>query len=112
MKWNLEAVRKAISTIPEVVSVNAQDDSGDYATNSLFVIVGGTDENLWVRGFTTQEGGLKQFDDVEVEMVEVTTGYSDGDMPNIPELILAHAKIKVELVKLGFKVVNSMDRYF
>ena len=45
-------------------------------------------------------------------MVEVSSGYSDGDMPNDPEYVIIHARVKAAIMRLGHSVVNSMDPYF
>jgi hypothetical protein len=113
MKWNLAKIISIVRDVQGVENVTALNDFGDYTTKSVYVEVGGTEEHLWVRGFVTSEGGLNGVtDDVEVELVEVTTGYSDGDMPNDPILMVVHAKIRAALSVAGYKTVISLEPYF
>jgi len=110
-RWKTGQVVSAISVVPGVL-VGALSAGEDYTTQQITLIVDGSENNLFVRGFVTDHKPLNGDDDVDVEMVEVTTGYSDGDMPNDPILVVAHGQVSAALMQLGHKVVRSMDPYF
>lgn len=110
-KWITSDVVTAVSTIPEA-KISGISQGEDCTTRSLFITVDGSEYNIYVRGFVTNGNRLKSDDNVDIEMVEVTTGYSDGDMPNDPDYCIVHARVKAAIMRLGHSVVNSMDRYF
>jgi hypothetical protein len=109
-QWNSDNVESAIISVPEC-QVIAQAQPEDYTTETFYVNVCGSEHSLWIRGFRT-DSVQPLSDDNQIEMVEVTTGYSDGDMPNDPVLCIVHAKVKAALMTEGYQVVNSMDPYF
>ena len=109
-KWNSNSVKKAIESVSEC-SIMTTIPPEDYVTESFWIWVTGTDQRLWVRGFRTDHAQIAG-DNPEIEMIEVTTGYSDGDMPNDPILCVVHARVKAALMALGYSVVNSLDPYF
>jgi len=111
-KWITNDVVAAISTVPEV-SIIRKDGGEDITTQSLTLAVINSQNHIYVRGFTTDSRKpLKSDDNVDIEMVEVTTGYSDGDMPNDPDYVIAHAKVSAAIMRLGHTVVKSLERYF
>ena len=107
--WNTEQAKIAILAIPEV-SLNRISLGEYYTTDGIDLDVAGSEKLIYVRGFSTDR--LSQNDNVDVEMVEVSTGYSDGDMPDDPDYCIIHARVKAALMRLGHRVVNSLDRYF
>lgn len=110
-KWITSDVVDAVSAIPEVAVIHTGYGE-DCTTQSLTLSVASSDYNVYVRGFVTDGQRLKSEDNVDVQMVEVTTGFSDGDMPNDPVYVVANAKVKAAVMKLGHQVVGSMDGYF
>jgi hypothetical protein len=109
--WVTSDVVAAVSVIPEV-KISGVTLGEDYTTKSLYITVDGSQERVFVRGFVTNGKALRSDDNVDIEMVEVATGYSDGDMPNDPDYVIAHAKVQAAIMKLGHRVVKSMDGYF
>jgi hypothetical protein len=109
--WNTEQAKIAILAIPKV-TLNRISLGEDCTTDGIDLDVIGSDNRIFVRGFVIDGKRLKANDNVDVEMVEVTTGYSDGDMPNDPIYVVAHAQVQAALMQLGHSVVKSMDGYF
>jgi hypothetical protein len=110
MVWLKAPVRSMLESIPGV-HIIAENPGEDHVTEGFTVSVDGSEHNLYIRGFATV-GILPRHDDVEIEMVEVSTGFSDGDMPNDPVLVLVHANIKAGLMTMGHSPVDSLDPYF
>lgn len=110
--WNTEAVKRLIAAVPgcSVIAVNPK--GGDYDTEQVVVGIEGTEEKLFVRGFRTDGKSFPEQDNCDVELTEVTTGYSDGDMPNVPQLMLAQGGIMERLSNHGHCPVKSLDPYF
>jgi hypothetical protein len=108
-KWSTVEIANAVRNIQECGIIKTTQPE-DYTTDTLHLAVRGS-SYLWVRGFRTDRISPAK-DDNKIEMVEVTTGYSDGDMPNDPILCVVHARVKAEIMKLGYSVVNSLDPYF
>lgn len=109
-RWDVIEVGHAIIAIPECAVVFATP-AEDYVTQQLTVAVAGSEYSIYVRGFRTDHKLLAENNE-EIEMVEVTSGYSDGDLPNDPEYVIVHAKVKAAIMKLGYSVVNSLEPYF
>jgi hypothetical protein len=109
--WITSEVANVVEEVPEASVINVQP-GGCHTTESLHVRVKESGNSLWVRGFRTNPEEIPSDDDIDVEMIEVTTGYSDGDMPNDPVLCVVHTQIKAALMKHGHSVVNSLDPYF
>lgn len=109
-RWNTNEIVEAVSTVPEVNVMSIQPGE-DHTTKYLTLAVAGSQNFVYVRGFSTNKY-LSSDDDVEIEMVEVSSGYSDGDMPNDPDYMIVHARVKAAIMRLGHRVVNSMDAYF
>lgn len=107
-KWELEPIIKAIDAVPDCTVIKTSPDE-DYTTTQLTIRVNNSGYMIYVRGFVTEGQPIK---DNMVEMIEVTTGFSDGDMPNDPDYVVAHAKVKAAIMRLGYSVVNSMEPYF
>ena len=110
-KWITSDVVSAVSAIPEVKISNVTQGE-DYTTQTIHITVDDSQNNVYVRGFVTSGKALHTDDNVDIEMVEVATCFSDGDMPADPVYVVANAKVKAEIMKLGHTVVNSMDSYF
>jgi hypothetical protein len=109
-RWITDDVVKAISTV-NGTSIERIDMGEDHTTQSVTVEVENSENTVYVRGFSTNTY-LKTDNNVDVEMVEVSTGYSDGDMPNDPDYVIVHARVKAALMRMGHTVVNSLDPYF
>jgi hypothetical protein len=110
-RWVTATIVEAMTQIPEV-NVGDISQGEDHTTQTIRLEVSGSDNGLWVRGFRTDPKPIPNDDNVDVEMIEVTTGYSDGDMPNDPVLCVIHAQVKATLMKQGHSVVNSLEPYF
>lgn len=107
-KWDLDKVSQAIREIPEC-SIEAVGHREDYCTEQITVSVRNSQYSIYVRGFTYDAPLVGN----EIELIEVATGYSDGDMPqDEPEYTLIHAKIRVALMKLGYHTCDSLEPYF
>jgi hypothetical protein len=109
--WITDDIKNAVRQIEGVTII----DTGlgeDCTTQSITLSVQDSEYMIYVRGFVIDGKRLKTDDNVEIEMVEVSTGYSDGDMPNDPIYVVAHAQVQAALMKLGHSVVKSMDPYF
>ena len=106
--WHLTNVERAIESIPEC-SIIQVTPGEDYTTEQFTVKVDKSDHFIYIRGFKTDGAPIKYN---EIEMIEVTTGYSDGDMPNDPDYCVTHAKVKGSIMRLGYLVVNSLEPYF
>jgi hypothetical protein len=110
-KWSIIQTCEAIvSEATECIIYNITQ-AEDYTTETVTISVLGSDHNLFVRGFRTDQKSPSENHN-QIEMVEVSTGYSDGDMPNDPVLSIAHGKVKAAMMRLGHSVVNSLDPYF
>jgi len=107
--WDAAAVIKAIDSVPGCSS-SQWSGPEDYTSGQIVVLVNTSQHSIYVRGFRTD--GEQFLSDNQVEMVEVTTGYSDGDMPNDPDYCVTVAMVKAAIMRLGYQVVNSMDGYF
>lgn len=120
--WNTKKLEAAFSTLPGIKSVTNDGPGGDVDTDTLVLEIEGTDDQLWVRGFTTQDYDRKTMKpyelpnrhDVEIEMVEVTDGQcsSGGLNSNDETTIMAYALVRTVLAKDGADVVDTLDVYF
>jgi len=110
--WVTAEVLKLIGAIANVKNVSKTQQGGDYDTDGVYVEPANSQNGIWVRGFVTDGKPLKASDIVDVELVEVTAGQSDGQLPNDPDLISLHGQIRAELARAGFTTVDSMDPYF
>jgi hypothetical protein len=110
VKWEREKVKEAIEKVRECSIISTTEFEG-YVTDGFYVRVKDSDNSLWIRGFRC-DGIEVDMKDPYIEMIEVTTGYSDGDMPQDPALCIAHGHIKAELMRIGYRPVNSLDPYF
>ncbi len=110
-QWNEAQIKQAILSIPECKIIN-MGLAEDYVTGQITIAVADSSYQLYVRGFRTDHVELAK-DKNNIEMVEVTTGYSDGDMPmGDPNYMIVHARVKAAIMTAGYLVVNSMDPYF
>jgi hypothetical protein len=110
-RWITDEIVKTVSEIPEITIFDITGGE-DHTTKSLSASVKDSEYKLYIRGFSTNHTAIPNDDNVDVEMIEVTSGYSDGDMPNDPEYVIVHARVKAALMKQGHCVVNSLDPYF
>lgn len=110
-QWNLVEVSQAINSVPECIIIAITSYDEDYTTKQITVRIEGSENLLYIRGFRTDSIQPAK-DNNKIEMIEVTTGYSDGDMPNDPAYMIVHAKVKAAIMRLGHQVVNSLDCYF
>jgi hypothetical protein len=71
-------------------------------------------ENLFIRGFITGDDAIEDWDDVDVEMVELSDGQDSigGLNSRDPLLIQAYADVRIKLSGVGFTIVDNMDEYF
>ncbi len=109
-RWEFTPISQAINSIPEAI-ITFVSEPEDYTTQQITVRVEGSENRIYVRGFRT-DGTRPSRDNNNIEMVEVTTGYSDGDMPNDPDYCIIHAKIKAAIMRTGYSVVDSLEPYF
>lgn len=111
--WIAALIKLALEKVPNVEEIIYEENGGDYCTHQFILQVANTSEDnryLYVRGFSTGSP-LPQQDDVYVEMVEISSGHSDGTTQD-PELGLAQAYVRAALIRMGFVAVNSLDSYF
>lgn len=108
IQWNEGKIVVALTAIMEI-EIRNNTLGEDYTTNQLTYAVENSENQIFIRGFVT-EG--KPIQDNMIEMVEVTTGYSDGDMPNDPDYCIVYAKVKAAIMRLGYSVVSSLEPYF
>lgn len=110
-QWNLIEVSQAINSVPECIIQAITMYNEDCTTKQITVRINNSDNMLYIRGFRTDSIQPAK-DNNNIEMIEVTTGYSDGAMPNDPDYMIVHAKVKAAIMRLGYSVVNSLDCYF
>lgn len=112
MIWNTQQVRSTLAGISGL-SYPTTTPGEDYTTETLAYQVLGNEDRIFVRGFTDIGRPLGAGTNVDVPMVEVTSGYSDGDDgADSPACLRARAEITIALKTMGFQVVRSMDPYF
>ena len=109
-QWDFLKVSQAINSVPECI-ITAVSPAEDTTTKQITVSIENSENMIYVRGFRTDQKSIIKNNNM-IEMVEITTGYSDGDMPNDPDYCVTHAKVKAAIMKLGYDVVNSLDSYF
>lgn len=111
-KWNVGQIKAEIRGIyPSAVIMRTRGE--DVTTDGLQVqFPDNGDDSLFLQGFVV-EGMIPAHDDVDVEMVELTSGYSDGGLVSSDlQMIQLYADIRKILATAGFVVVNSLDEYF
>lgn len=112
-RWKTQKVIDLLKVVPNIKLLDIGDQGSEICTKQLAYEIDGCSNNLYIRGFNTDhQNNILDPDDADVEMVEVTSEYSDGGESSEPGNILARALITIELVKAGFSVVRSLDLYF
>jgi hypothetical protein len=109
--WKSSQIIDLLKNIVGVTLTATGDAGSERTTEQLVYAVEGGHDQLFVRGFVT-EGELALADDVDVEMIEVSTEYSDGSDSPEPANIVARAFIMAALMSAGHIVVRSLDLYF
>jgi len=111
MRWNTDKIIELLED--ERWRITTISPGGDFDTTGLVLIVksGG---RLYIHGFITGDEPIRDYNDIDVEMVEISDGlYSDGGLnSNIPEVIEMYYEVCKRLKVKGFNVVNSMKGYF
>lgn len=98
----------------EGLVVYSDNPGGDYDTSVIIVKPEKSNDCLFVSGFVTDDDPIQNWDDVDIEMVEVSDGRDSrgGLNSNDPNVIQAYADVRKKLALKGFVVVNSMEEYF
>lgn len=110
--WKTETIKQTLSAVPGITFAEIGEQGSERTTELLAYNVAGATDRLYVRGFVTDKQ-LNQSDDVDVEMIEVFTEYSDGGDSQEPENVAARGLMMAALLKAGYKpVVRSLEPYF
>jgi hypothetical protein len=114
IRWNTDKVVNMLKKSDRDVYVD--EPGGDYDTSVVIIHPKQSNEyeNLYIRGFITGDDAISDWNDVNVEMVEISDGQdsSGGLNSKDPLLIQAYADARIKLAGMGFNIVNSMDEYF
>lgn len=120
--WNSKKLEQDLAQLPGIAAVDNQGFGGDVDTDNLVLEIDGSEDCLYIKGFTTQDYDRKTMKpyelpnrhDVEIDLVEVTDGlcYSGGLNSTQPEMIRAYAEIRVYLANDGAQVVDQLKDYF
>jgi hypothetical protein len=110
-QWSTQEVIQRVKTIPQIKAAFVSAEGEDHTTQQIRVEIRGTKEAAFIRGFVT-DSTLPAGDLVPVEMVEVSTNYSDGELPDDAAFLAAYGYIRAAVVSLGHKTVNSLESYF
>lgn len=112
MVWNQSELKAALEALP--FDLRIHERSGEYYTSDGFDIeLAGSEDTLHLRGFVTAMEGISKHDDVEVEFVELTNGYSDGGLTSHDwNMIDLYAAVRKILAKEGAQIVPTLDAFF
>lgn len=112
MRWNRQAIELVLAAVPQVKLAGVNPQGSEKTTEQLCYQVVGAQDRLFVTGFVT-EGSLLQADNVDVEMIELNSEYSDGGESSEPSNIVARALMTAALVTAGYApVVRDLRAYF
>ena len=120
--WNSQKIHKALAQIPGIASVKNSGPGGDVDTDNFMLELTGTDDRLFIRGFTTQDYDRKTMkpyelpntNDVEIDLVELTDGkcHSGGLNSSDSNTIMAYALVRTFLAQDGADVIDQLKDYF
>jgi hypothetical protein len=111
--WKTTEIKTLLESVPHITLVGVFEQGSEMTTEQLVYDVDEAEDRLYVRGFVTDhKDQLLKGDNVDVEIVEVTTEYSDGVDSSNPENVIARALIHAALLKAGYQVVKSLEPYF
>src|SRR4051812_27647736 len=98
--WKSNKIIELLKAVNGVTLTDTADAGSEKTTEQLVYAVEDGQDRLFVRGFVT-EGELALADDVDVEMIEISTEYSDGSDSPEPENVVARALMMAALMKAG-----------
>jgi len=112
--WHTATIVEALKRIKNVDKILVQDPGGDVDSENLIVYVKGTDDQLWVCGFITDDGVVDPAGACDVEMIELTDGLSSSGGLNSTNanLAIAYTRIRQYFVDNGAEVVPTHKAYF
>lgn len=112
MLWNQASIRAALLALP--FAIKLQETPGEqYTSNGFSIELAGSEDTLHLQGFVTAPQGISAHDDVEVAMVELTNGYSEGGLTsNDPKMIDLYAAVRKLLAGMGAQIVPTLNDYF
>lgn len=114
MRWKSSKIKAILEKVPNISLVDVGPQGSEMTTEQLVYAVHLANDKLYVRGFVTDhQNQLLQGDDVDVEMIEVSTGYSDGGDSREPQNVIARGLVHAALLDAGYgEVVRSLEPYF
>lgn len=110
-RWNTEEL--ITDFMVDGRNVYADFPGGDCDTSVIVIQPEGSEDFIFVSGFITGTDPISDWDEVDVEMVEVSDGMdsSGGLNSRDPNVIQAYADVRKILARKGFTVVDRMEDY-
>lgn len=111
--WNTDKIIKDLGKIPLVTTI-LRDRGGDYDTDNLVLYIDGTEEMLFVLGFSGDDVGITDPSDANISMVELTDGLDSrgGLHSNEPNTAQAFIAVRQYFIDQDVVVVDCMKDYF
>ena len=114
--WNTKRIVAYLETIEELSSVEVQMPGGDVDAENIVCTVRGTDDYIFVRGFSTDDAFMdipyEEKGDIDVEFVEVTDQSGHGLQSNDFAVAKAYIEVRQHFVGGGAIVVDHLKDYF
>ena len=117
-RWNTKQIASDISALSLIANVEIDTPGGDVDTDNLIVEIDGSDDQLYIAGFSTEPDfcdiDWDDKSDIDVELVELSDGMDSRGGLNSSDNNTAQAYIAVRqyFVDQNASVVNTMDDYF
>ena len=116
-RWNTDKIIELLKDDRWTISTMSPGGDWDTRNLSLASSLPGDGDRLFILGFVFGDAetfDVEQWDDVDIEMIEVTDGNDSrgGLNSNEPEVIEMYHEVCKRLRLEGFEVVNKMDDYF
>jgi len=118
-RWNTKQIARDIRTLSILITnVEIDTPGGDVDTDNLIVEIVGSDDQLYIAGFSTEPDfcdiDYENKSDVDVELIELTDGMDSRGGLNSSNNNTAQAYIAVRqyFVDKNADVVNTMKDYF
>jgi len=115
-RWDTKKIVAYLSTIPEIERVENNGPGGDVDTDNLYCKVRGSDEGIFVCGFSTDDAfmdiPLDERSDVDVEMIEITDNSGQGLQSDDFAVAKAYIEVRQHFVGGGATVVPYLKDYF
>ncbi len=112
-RWNTDQIADDVRMLSFVKSVTIDEPGGDVDTDNLVIEIDGSDDRLFVAGFSC-DFEPKNTSDVDVEMIQLTDGMDSRGGLNSSDGNTAQAYVAVRqyFVDQDASVVNRMKDYF